>query len=602
MANGNIDLISLDFDTYKASLQAFLSSQTIFKDYDFTGSNMNVMLDLLSVNTYKNGFFINMGLSEGFIDSAQLLNNVRSHAKDLNYTPRSATSAKATLTCKFTATGENQPYIIQKGQSFSSVLKNGSFVFSLPETITVASANTSFSFTTDIYEGVYIKDSYIFQADDTIPQPKWEITNPNADISSMVVSVFEDGSVLGDTYQVAQSLLGITGQSKVYFVQCSAITGNFEILFGDGIMGRQPKNGATIILDYRVTNGAPANGASTFNINFDPTGISGELTSGINITTTASALGGAFQEDIETTRFYAPRWFEVQERGCVESDYEILLKQQFPEIQAITAYGGELLYPPQFGRVAISLSIANVLGLPTSKLDQYAAFLANKAMLTIRPIFIAPNYTYIQVNSTIRYNVNVTTDSSNRIQTIATAAITAFNSQHLNDFNSTLRFSQLSSSVDNSDPSIVSNLTNIQLYQKLYPSTANPANYVLNFNLPLINNLTMLPQSYLTTAESTLISSQFMFKGIPSILSDDGNGLVRVMNISGTNYNFVQNIGTINYTTGQIILTGFKPDSYSGNSLNVFVVPVDNDVTCDLNTILTIEPIGINLTVQQLQV
>jgi hypothetical protein len=180
-ANTSLNVIDLDFDAYKADLIVHLKSQARYKDYDFAGSNMNVILDIMAYNAFKMGFFTNMAISEGFNDSAQLLNSVRSHAKELNYTPRSASSAKARVSCTFTASGVSQPYIIQKGSSFSSVVKNNSLIFSMPDTLTVASANSTFSFETDLYEGVYVKDSYVFQADSATVQPTYPITNEAID-------------------------------------------------------------------------------------------------------------------------------------------------------------------------------------------------------------------------------------------------------------------------------------------------------------------------------------------------------------------------------------------------------------------------------------
>ena len=240
-ANSIIELINLDPDLNKQSLINYLRSQSRFKGFDFSGDDISVILDLLGINYFRNAFLLNMAISEGFIDSAQLPNSIKSHAKELNYTPRSMTSAVANVTVNFTATGESQPYIIPKGASFSASVKNQNFSFSIAEPIIVSSPNNQFSFTTNIYEGIYVKDSYFF--DTTTGQPlMFQISNANVDTTSIVVNVFGNNNTIGQNYNLATSLLDLTSSSFVYFLQCAAANGNFEILFGDGIIGHQPLN------------------------------------------------------------------------------------------------------------------------------------------------------------------------------------------------------------------------------------------------------------------------------------------------------------------------------------------------------------------------
>jgi hypothetical protein len=554
----------------------------------------------MSYNTFKNAFFLNMALSEGFLDSAQLLNSVRSHAKELNYLPRSATSPMAMVTVNFDATGVNEPYIIQKGSGFSTVVKNGSFIYSIPNTLTATKLGSgSYSFSTNIYEGVYVKDSYIFQSDEVDPQPKFAISNPNVDVSSLVVQVYEDGSVLGDSYKLTTSLLDINGLSKVFYIQPSAITGNYEVLFGDGILGLQPKNGASIVLDYRITNGPKGDGASLFSINFDPTGSFNE-SSNVEVITNTNATGGALVEDIETTRFYAPRYFQTQERAVVNTDYEILLKQKFPEINAVTAYGGETLTPPQFGKVVLSVDLKNIEGLPFSRQTAYFKFLKDRCSLTVVPIFIPSEQTYIAVVTTVRYNINVTNESPDRISTLVQAAISAYNSKYLNDFNSTFRYSIFTTAIDASDASVISNLTKISLYKRLNPTLQIAQNLQLNFSQALVNDFGVTTSTHPINVENTLSSSSFMYMGAPSNLEDDGAGTVRIITVRGSTNVTVATIGTIDYDTGIINLNNFMIDSYEGDALLVFVQPRDKDVNTSQNVILSIDPVQVKTTIQGL--
>lgn len=591
----------MDFDSYKSDLKNYLRTQPRLRDYDFEGSDMAVLIDLLAYNTFRNNFYLNMAISEGFLDSAQLTNSVRSHAKELNYTPRSAQSAKATVTVTFDATGESQPYIIQKGQGFSSINKNSSYVFSIPETIAVSSPNNTFTFTTDIYEGVYVKDAYTYGSSNTNPFPSFQISNPNVDTSSITVSVFEDASVIGDIYQKTDSLLDLNNSSQVFFLQVSPITGNYEIIFGDGVLGRQPKQGASIIIDYRITQGSAGNGCGNFTINFDPTE-TGEVTTSVTTTTNAIASTGYDAEDIETTRFMAPRWFQTQERAVVASDYSVLLKQKFPEINAVTAYGGEELSPPMYGKVIIVIDISGVDGIPNSLLQAYTNFIKNRCPVTITPIFIAADHTYIKVNTLVRYNLNVGAESIQRVKTLVMAAIQQFNLLYLNDFNVTLRFSKLIEAIDNADNSIISNITDIMLYKQITPALYVPSDYIVNFSIPLLLNVPTVGTLYPVGTETVVTSDTFTYKGALSSLQDDGNGNIRVVTQISGMYSVVDTVGTCDYINGVVRLSNFMVDSFDNNGINIYVKPFDNDVVAAKNNILSIDPAGINISIQQLTV
>jgi hypothetical protein len=599
-ANSSLELINLDFDSQKASLILFLRSQDRFKDYDFEGSNINVLLDVLTYNTFKNAFYTNMALCEGFLDSAQLRPSVLSHAKELNYLPRSARSAKATIRVEFSATGDRAPYIIQKGQSFTCQVKNKSFIFSVPENIICASANTSFMFETDVYEGPYIKESFIFDTASGTPL-RYKLTNQNIDVDSIVVNIFEDGNVVGNIYKKTLSLLDLDNHSKVYFIQTSAVDGNYEIMFGDNIVGYQPKNGSLIVVDYRVTEGSASNGGGRFAINFDPTSPFSELISDVDITTLAVAIGGDEIESTETTRFYAPRWFQTQERAIVATDYVVLMKTEFPEIHAINVYGGEELTPPQFGKVIVALDIANVSGLPQSKLTQYYDFLKARCPLTVIPVFLSPIYTYIKIVTTVKYNINVTSESIDRMKTIVLNAITGFNTTFLDDFNTTFYFSKFERAIDDADPSIVSNLTEIWLYKEITPLLTIVQTMTINFGLPLVNDLPALPSSHDMNEEKVLYSSSFTFDGQQCELEDDGAGIVRIVQAEASSFNFVKDVGRIDYDTGIIRLTDFKIEGYDGPTLCLYVRPRENDVSCTLNTILGIKSDKVEINIEQLR-
>lgn len=592
--NSSLNLVDLDFDTLKASLVAYLQTKPEFKDYDFSGPNLSVLTDLLTHNTRHNAFFTNMLFSESFLDSAQLRSSVLSHAKELNYLPRSARSAKATVTCSFTATGDSQPYYIPKGSTFSTLVKDSSYVFSVPETIKVDSVDTNFEVTMDIYEGVYVKDSFIMNG--ASEYPRFRISNKMVDTNSLTVSVYEDGAVVGDAYVYSTTLLGLNENSKVYFLQASE-EGYYEVQFGDGVIGRRPNNGSVIVLEYRITEGNRANGAKVFNCNFDPTGELSELTSDVTVDLPTYSADGSLPEEIESVRYYAPRHFQVQERAVVPTDYEILLKEQFPEINAVSVIGGEELDPPSFGKVFISVDLSNVSGIPESKKSEYIAFLSNKMSMTIRPEIIVPEYLYFQVKSNINYNLALASKNDNRIRSLVTNAILEFNSTYLDDFDVKLRASKLFSHIDNSETSIISNETAIKVYKKITPVVNSSMSYTVKYGIPLKSNLPIQTNDHSVLKDSTLLSSNFTYNGMDCVLQDDGSGNIYINKRENNIYSQIEKIGTIDYATGTVELYNLVVSNYRGGSIKLYAIPEEYDIEPSRNNILTTETTEIILNI-----
>jgi hypothetical protein len=542
-----------------------------------------------------------MTFAEGFMDTAQLRESVVSHAKDLNYTPRSARSAVATVNVSFTATGENQPYIVQKGSSFSTLIKNKSFIFTVPETIVVASVNNSFNFTTDIYEGTYLKDAYIYKTPTTSAVPRFQISNKNVDTSSIDVKVHEDGAVLGKAYSLKQTLLDLTPTSEVFFLQARE-NGYFEILFGDNNLGKAPKEGSTVIIEYRVTSGDTANGSRVFSINFSPTGEFSELTSQITVETIDAAHAGAPLESIESIRYTAPRHFQAQERMVVPADYATLLKQTFPEIAAVAAYGGEDVQPtPQYGRVYVAIDISNVDGIPDSKREEYERFIRRRSQMI--PVIVEPEFSYVFVDTLIRYNQNVTVNTPSVMRTIVLNAISEWNDENLGDFHEEFRYSPFLRMLDNADVSIISNITTIKVYKKFSPTFAKIVDVTLEFGFPLNDGFGRVDLSYPVTELTAVTSSEFTFAGVTNArIHDDGNGNLRVVNrVGDTFFTIITDAGTVDYKTGKIHMANFVIDSYLGNSINLFVVPKDPDIKFPPRTIAAIEAGETKVTTEPLQ-
>ena len=478
MANTSIDLVSLDFDTNTNDLKRFLAENPVFKDYDFEGSNLKLLIELLAYNTYKNSFLTNMLFSEAFLDSAQLSGSVTSHAKELNYLPRSYRSSKATISCTFEADGDSAPYTLFKGSPLTALVKNTSYVFTLAETITLSSSNNTFSFEADIYEGIYIKDTYTYFSG--IENQRFKITNKNVDTDSITVVVYEDGAQVGDTYTRTDTLLGIASTSKVFYIQMG-MNGNYEILFGDDLFGRKPKANSIIVIDYRISSGSPPNGATTFSVDFDPTGAN-ELRSITSTTTISNAAGGSGPEGIESIRKYAPRYFATQQRAVASDDYSSLILSKYNGvIQDCTVYGGEQLEPKQYGRVVIALKPTGGTIAPDFIKDEISLWLQNYVSIPTRIIISDPEYLYAEITSIVQYDKKLTTKTSNEIKGIVKNAISTFSANNLEKFGEDFRYSRFINYIDDSDISIVSNDTSTRLIKRITPRINYQESFTIDF-------------------------------------------------------------------------------------------------------------------------
>lgn len=592
MANSNINLINLDFDTLKNNFKTYLKSQDKFKDYDFEGSNMSVLLDLLSYNTYLNSFYTNMVASEMFLDTAQLRDSVVSHAKELNYLPRSFKSAEATINIVInTGSPSIKSVTIPKGTSFSTRIGSNSFSFSTNRNIVVSGNNGVFTASNiSIYEGDYVNDTYT--VDYTQLNQRFIISNPTVDTGSITVTVLEDNGANALEYSYETSLLGLTVDSKAFFLQ-PAENEKYEVVFGDGVIGRKPKDGAVVIIDYRVTNGELPNGAFKFSSD-GPI----DTHSNVSITTVTSAIGGAVSESLESIRFNAPRHFTTQERAVTASDYETLLRINFPEINAVSAYGGEEEIPPQYGRVFISIDISDVEGLPTTKLNDYYRFVKSRSPISIEPVFKDPEFTFVDVVSLVNYDANKTDLSTGDIRTLVISAINEYNTTNLNNFKKTLRYSRLLDAIDGAHPAIISNETTVRAIKVIRPTVDIVQNIVVKFNLPLENNVYQAsPTRHLAAVRQTIASSTFTYEGKICSIEDDGDGALKLISTDITFDNVIKDIGTVDYNTGELNINGFSLTSYDQvNGIKIYARPRSNDIYSTKNTILNIRTEDLTIT------
>lgn len=594
MANSSISLTSIDFDDLRDSLVTYMRSQDEYRDFDFTTSNLRVIIDLLARNSHLNAFFLNMIMSEGFLDSAQLRSSLISHAKELNYLPRSARSAEAVINLRFT--GDRPSYLLRKGQTFASVIKSNTYIFSLSDNQLMTSSNGTFSANLSIYEGVYVSDSYIMnRSDDT---QRYLLTNRDIDTASIGVAVYEDGDLTGESYRRANTLLGMNETSKKFFVQ-QAENEMYEIVFGDGVIGYRPKDGARLVFDYRVTKGAEGNGARVFAINFNPGPT--EDAGNINVQTISISSQGAPIESLESIRYNAPRHFRVQERAANADDFEIVLTEQFPEIQAVSTYGGETLDPPRFGKVVVAIAIDGVDGLPESKKDVYEKFLRERMMLTMGVIFAEPLRSYVSVRSKVRYNLNLSTLSPENVKALVKEAIRAWADEELDGFGSKIRYSKFIKLIDDVNASVVGNDTDLLLYKKIRPLLGTYQNMTVEFSTPLRETIQDEDLDEPDRDIKTMYSSDFLVNGSVCRLEDDGGGRVMVVVSQDGRDRYAQQVGTINYHTGQVQLQNFYVDSYDDQHIKLFVRLRDKDVIANPATIVAIESNEIRVEVEAIR-
>lgn len=581
-ANSALITSDLDFDLIRANLAAFLKNQTQFKDYDYDGSNISVLLDLLSYNTHLNSFYTNMAISESFLDSAQIRDSVVSRAKELNYTPRSAKSATAYVNITISPEDSPPTISIPKGTIFTSRMDNQLFTFTTDSNY-IVNADTYTAANVAIYEGVYVSETFLF--DSSIEGQRFILNSNNVDTSSVSVEVYESGLQSNyDEYLFAQSLLGLDQNSKVFFIQ-AASNNKYEIVFGDRISGKSPVNGNTIKVTYRVTKGPLANRATNFKL---ASSISGYPTSSVSVTTVQSAFGGSDSESIQSIKFNAPRHYQIQERAVTDDDYKTILFQRYPTVRAVNVYGGESLPTPQFGRVFISLDFDEYDGIPEMIKEDIVSFINSKNPTSIQPVVVDPDYTYINVECNILYNVNNTSKSASDIENTVFVAVKDFNDEYLNDFKLTFRYSKLVAAIDNSDQSIVSTNLTTKLIKQISPTVGSTYSTVFDYQ----NEIT----------PGSITSTQFTYSNAISYLKDDSSGKINIATMeTGVEKILKYNVGSMNYSTGRVSLNLPAIQAYSTNVIKIYAKPILFDNVAINNNILSILDEDINVVARAIR-
>mgnify|MGYP001372423768 CR=1 FL=1 len=590
-----LSVTEFDFDDVKDNLKVFLRNQTEFKDYDFEGSGMNIMLDILAYNTHYLGFNANMLANEMFLDSASLRSSVVSHAKTLGYEVTSARSPIATVNVALTTTSASKT--MPAGTAFSSTVDDVSYQFVTIADATATGAGGVVTFNNiKIYEGTYLTSKYL--VDTTNPEQRFLLPDNRSDTSTLKVQVQNSASDSTlTTYTKATDISQISSTSSVYYLQ-EVENGFHEIYFGDGNVSKALSDGNIVILNYVVTNKTASNGASSFSA---PSTIDG--VSDITVTTVSNAGGGAEPESLASIKLQAPLDYASQGRAVTTDDYVTYTKKLFANTQAVSVWGGEdggydpatgVTSVPEYGKVFISIRSTTGQNLTDTEKTQLVNDFGKFKVTSITPVIVDPETTFIILNTSFQYDSNVTTKTQSDLEALINTTISNYNSDSLQDFNRPFRHSQLTGLIDDTDDSILSNVTTVTLAKFVTPDTTKATAYTLSFD-----NAFFHPHDGHNSAAGGIIASTGFFIGGASteyFFDDDGNGNLRIyFLVAGVRTYFDALAGTVDYDNGEIkinpvqITSVSNVDEAASTKFRLTVLPNSNDIVPVRNQLLELD-------------
>ena len=583
----------LDFDNIKDNLKTFLKAQTEFKDYDFEGSGMNILLDTLAYNTHYLGFNANMVANEMYLDSADIRKNVVSLAKMLGYTPSSAKSSIADVDITLNnATGST--VTMNKGTSFTSSIDNTTYQFVTNQDLTISPQDGVYKFSNvNLYEGTLV--TFRYTVDSTDVDQKFVIPSVTADTSTLKVTVQNSSTdTTLNTYTLASGLRSLDNTSKAYFLQ-ETDTGKFQVYFGDDVIGKKLSDGNIVILEYIVTNKADSNGASSFTLSSSVGGFTD-----VSITTNSNAQGGAEPETKESIRFNAPLQYTSQDRAVTTTDYETLVKSIYPNALSISAWGGEDDETPVYGVVKIAIKAASGTTITNATKTDIVTKLKPYNVASVRPEIVDPETTSLVLTSNAKYDKKSTSKTADTLKSEIITAITNYNTNTLSQFDGVFRYSKVTGLIDDIDTAILSNITTLKMRKEFTPTLSSSTKYDIYFRNAIYN-----PHS---GHDSVVDSTGFKVAGNSNemFFDDDGQGNIRVYYlVSGikTIHNATQ--GTIDYSTGQITINSLNVASISNirgatsTKIEITVQPSSNDIVPVRDQILEIDVSNSIITVSE---
>jgi hypothetical protein len=578
MANKKINVAELDFDAIKNNLKEFLRGQTEFQDYDFEGSAMAVLLDVLAYNTHYNSLYNNLSINEMFLDSARKRNSVVSIAKMLGYTARSSTCAKVTVNIVVSG-GSSTPsnLTIPAYSQFVTTVDGVQYTFYNTGSLTTVRTGTTYNFTgIELTEGTPISNKIAVQTGQ-----RYIIPNADVDLNTLRISVQENSSSsVYETYTRSETIVTATPDTKLYWVK-EIDDGLYEIVFGDGNIGRALEAGNIVHLDYFVSSKDLPNGARVFTYN-GSTLITGAT---VQITTTSPAANGADKEEIDSIRYNAPKFYAAQNRAVTPDDYKSLVLANVPEAQAVSCWGGEDNNPPVYGKTFICVKPKNATKLTTvQKAALISSVLHPRNVVSVIPEIVDPEYLNIALDVTVYYNEQETTRTATEIESIVRNTILEYDRTDLQNFDSIFRQSKLSRLIDTSEASIVSNVTTVQIRRQLTPRYNTSAQYILNIINPIFADGIGNGGSFETTG--------FFISGSDEIhyMNDDGLGFIRLYKFgpNGVKQYVNTRIGTVDYAKGIVDIRNLHITALADVDLEVQIKPMSYDVVSALTQIAQI--------------
>jgi hypothetical protein len=596
MASNKLSVSELDFDNIKSNLKTFLQNQSEFQDYDFEGSGFAILLDVLAYNTHYLGFNANMLANEMYLDSADIRKNIVSLAKMLGYTPTSPKAPTASIDI-LVNNASGTSITMAKGTTFTSSVDGTTyqFVTNAAHTITPSSGVYRFS-SIPVYEGTLVTFKYTVDSSD--PDQKFIIPSANADTSTLKVQVQNSVSdTTTATWTKASGFTSLDDTSKVYFLQ-EGEDGKFEVYFGDGIVGQSLSDGNIVILEYIVSNKAEANGASTFTLS----GSVGSFTD-VTITTISSAQGGAEAQTKESIRYNAPLQYARQDRAVTTSDYETLVQELYPNAQSVSAWGGEDDETPVYGVVKIAIKAASGSTLTDTTKESIVTQLQKYNVASVRPEIVDPETTSIILTTTVKYDERATTKTADTLKSNVITTLTNYNTDTLQQFDGVFRHSKVTGLIDDTDTSILSNVTSTEIRKSFTPTLSASTRYDIYFRNGIFN-----PHSGHKSGTGGVIStSGFKVPNDNNVyyLDDDGSGNIRRYYFVGSVRTYANNTqGTVNYATGQITINSLTVASVenirgaSSSVIEITVEPASNDIVPVRDQILDIDTANSTITVE----
>ena len=598
MASNKLAVSDLDFDNIKSNLKTFLQNQPEFSDYNFEGSGFAVLLDLLAYNTHYLGFNANMLANEMYLDSADIRKNIVSIAKMLGYTPTSAKSPIADISITVNNVPTSTASItMAKGTAFETTVDDVTYQYLTNAEITITPSDGVYTFSNvDIFEGTLV--SFRYTVDSSDPDQRFIIPSELADMTTLKVQVQNSSTdSTTNTFIKTTGLTSINSTSKVYFLQESEDE-RYEIYFGDGVLGKKLDDSNIVICEYIVTNKEASNGASSFTLS----GNIGGFTD-VSITTNSSSQGGSDPQTKESIRFNAPLQYSAQDRAVTTADYESLVQSIYPNAQSVSAWGGEDDETPIYGVVKIAIKAASGSTLTNTTKTDLVTQLKKYNVAAVRPEIVDPEITKILITSNVKFDEKSTTKTAATLKSNVLTTLTNYNTNTLSQFDGVFRYSKITGLIDDTDTSILSNITTLKIRKDFTPTLATSTKYNVYFRNALYN-----PHSgHNTAAGGILESSGFKISGDSStifFLDDDGLGNIRRYSFSGATRVYANNSqGTIDYATGAITINSLSVLSIenirgaASTKIELTVVPSSNDVVPVRDQILEIDTANSSITV-----